>query len=90
MKLNEILINISFTYWVNSDFFSVFAGFKDNGEMWRNDFEDDNFVDNMMELWEDVKPLYLELHTYVKRKLWTVYGNKLGYDDLIPAHVLGM
>ncbi|KAJ9581076.1 hypothetical protein L9F63_023745, partial [Diploptera punctata] len=47
------------------------------------------FHQNMNKLWEEVKPLYLELHTYVKRKLRTVYGDLLGDDDLIPAHVLG-
>ncbi|PSN43501.1 Angiotensin-converting enzyme [Blattella germanica] len=63
-------------------------GFKDNGEMWRNEFESDNFVEDMMRLWQQVEPLYLELHTYVKEKLKTVYGELLGDDDLIPAHIL--
>ncbi|XP_069675481.1 angiotensin-converting enzyme-like isoform X2 [Periplaneta americana] len=64
-------------------------GFSDNGEMWRNEFETDNFVDDMMKLWQQVEPLYLELHTFVKRRLRGVYGDLLGDDDLIPAHVLG-
>ena len=67
----------------------MFTGFTDCGEMWRHYFEDDNFIENMNKLWEEVKPLYTELHTYVKRKLSTVYGDKLGDDDLLPAHILG-
>jgi peptidyl-dipeptidase A len=65
------------------------AGFSDNGEMWRNEFETETFVEDMQELWKQVEPLYSELHTYVKRKLSTVYEGKLGDDDLIPAHILG-
>jgi len=64
-------------------------GFSDNGEMWRNDFETENFVEDMMNLWNEVEPLYLELHTYVKNKLRNVYGDKLDDSDLIPAHILG-
>jgi len=66
-----------------------FPGFSDNGEMWRNDFETENFVEDMMNLWNEVEPLYLELHTYVKNKLRNVYGDKLDDSDLIPAHILG-
>jgi len=64
-------------------------GFSDNGAMWRNDFETDNFVEDMQTLWKEVEPLYLELHTYVKNKLKNVYGDKLDNSDLIPAHILG-
>jgi peptidyl-dipeptidase A len=64
-------------------------GFSDNGEMWRSDFETDNFVDEMLNLWKEVEPLYLALHAYVKNKLKDVYGDKLNNSDLIPAHILG-
>ena len=67
-----------------------FPGFSDNGAMWRNDFETDNFVEDMQTLWKEVEPLYLELHTYVKNKLKNVYGDKLDNSDLNPAHILGM
>jgi peptidyl-dipeptidase A len=57
--------------------------------MWRYEFETETFVEDMMALWEQVEPLYLELHKYVKRALRKVYGDQLGDDNLIPAHVLG-
>jgi hypothetical protein len=66
-----------------------FPGFTDNGEMWRSDFETENFVDDMLALWKEVEPLYLELHNYVKNKLKNVYGDRLDDSDLIPAHILG-
>lgn len=44
----------------------------------------------MDELWEQLEPLYSELHTYVSRKLKERYGDKIDLDDgLIPAHVFG-
>jgi hypothetical protein len=66
-----------------------FPGFSDNGEMWRSDFETENFVEDMMALWNEVEPLYLELHKYVKNKLKNIYGDLLDDSDFIPAHILG-
>lgn len=41
-------------------------------------------------MWNDVKPLYDELHTYVRRKLKKIYGDKMDdSNDMIPAHLLG-
>jgi hypothetical protein len=65
------------------------AGFSDNGEMWRNEFETETFVEDMQQLWKEVEPLYLELHTFVRRKLKELYKDKMADDDLIPAHILG-
>lgn len=63
---------------------------KDYGEMWRESYEDENFVANVDAMWKEVEPLYNELHTYVKRKLQKIYGVKMDKDsDLIPAHLLG-
>lgn len=49
-------------------------GFKDAGAMWQARYEDPNLVTNMKALWEKVKPLYLELHTYTKNQLNKIYG----------------
>lgn len=59
--------------------------------MWRNRFESPNFIDDLDRLWEEVEPLYNELHTYVRRKLRSKYGSALDLSyGLIPAHVLGI
>ncbi|KAK5650646.1 hypothetical protein RI129_001675 [Pyrocoelia pectoralis] len=64
--------------------------FEDKGEMWKNDYESPNFETDMDNLWEQVKPLYDELHTYVGHKLKEKYGNNIDISDgLLPAHVLG-
>lgn len=41
---------------------------------WYQEYEDDNFIDKIDEIWEQLKPLYNELHTYVKFKLFEIYG----------------
>lgn len=58
--------------------------------MWRESYEDDNFVENVDKMWSQVEPLYKELHTYVRRKLQKIYDKDMDKDsDLIPAHLLG-
>ncbi|RNA14455.1 angiotensin-converting enzyme-like [Brachionus plicatilis] len=67
-------------------------GYKDLSERWIEDFEDDEFEAKYDELFLRIKPLYSQLHAYVRRKLKGVYG--LNYPEnhdpkLIPAHLLG-
>lgn len=60
------------------------------GASWRAYYESENFVQEIDELWSDVKPLYDELHTYVLNKLKEKYPQlKEKNDNLIPAHILG-
>ena len=40
-------------------------------------------------LWEQLRPLYLSLHTYVRAKLHAKYGDAVPADGPIPAHLLG-
>ena len=52
-------------------------GFKDNGAMWRAkyDMPPDDFAKELDRLWEQVKPLYLSLHAYVRNRLREKYGD---------------
>lgn len=66
------------------------AGYDDMGELWRQSFEQENFVEEMKSLWETLKPFYDELHKYVRRELLNIYGDKMdSKDPNIPAHLLG-
>nr|XP_022901638.1 angiotensin-converting enzyme-like [Onthophagus taurus] len=59
-------------------------------ELWQEAYETENFESKLDDLWNQVKPLYEELHKYVSKKLKTRYGEKLDIaDGLIPAHVFG-
>jgi len=67
-------------------------GFKDNGAMWRSkyDMPPDDFARELDRLWEQVRPLYLQLHAYVRAKLREKYGDQVVPETgPIPAHLLG-
>jgi peptidyl-dipeptidase A len=66
-------------------------GFADSGAMWRSkyDMEPDAFAKELDRLWEQVKPLYLALHAYVRAKLRETYGDAVPANGPIPAHLLG-
>jgi peptidyl-dipeptidase A len=67
-------------------------GFKDTGALWRSgyDMPPDEFSADLERLWNQVKPLYLSLHTYVRWKLAEKYGpGVVSPDGPIPAHLLG-
>jgi len=66
-------------------------GFKDTGAMWRSkyDMPADEFSKELDRLWEQVRPLYLSLHTYVRSRLREKYGDVVPEKGPIPAHLLG-
>jgi peptidyl-dipeptidase A len=66
-------------------------GFKDNGAMWRSkyDMPPDDFARELDRLWDQVRPLYLSLHAYVRARLHEKYGDAVPASGPIPAHLLG-
>jgi peptidyl-dipeptidase A len=66
-------------------------GFADTGAMWRSkyDMPPDAFTRELDRLWDQVRPLYLELHAYVRMKLRQKYGDVVPAGGPIPAHLLG-
>jgi peptidyl-dipeptidase A len=67
-------------------------GFKDTGELWRAgyDMPPDAFSADVERLWQQVRPLYLSLHTFVRARLSQHYGAGLvPPDGPIPADLLG-
>jgi peptidyl-dipeptidase A len=67
-------------------------GFKDVGAMWRSgyDMPADDFANLTGKLWLEVKPLYDELHTFVRTKLNAKYGDKVqAKTGPIRADLLG-
>ena len=52
-------------------------GFADFGAMWRSgyDMSPDQFAAETERMWQEVKPLYIALHTYVRGKLNDKYGD---------------
>jgi peptidyl-dipeptidase A len=67
-------------------------GYKDLGAMWRSNYDmpADDFAKDLDRLWGQVKPLYDDLHCYVRSELGETYGtDKVPQDQPIPAHLLG-
>jgi peptidyl-dipeptidase A len=52
-------------------------GFEDVGAMWRSNYDmpADEFAATADAIWDDLKPLYIALHTYVRTKLNEKHGN---------------
>lgn len=49
--------------------------FSNAADYWKDEFEVDNFEEIIDNLWHTVKPLYDDLHTYMRYKLISIYGN---------------
>jgi peptidyl-dipeptidase A len=67
-------------------------GFADMGALWRSgyDMSASDFEADIERLWRDTKPLYDQLHCYVRARLRKKYGaDKIGERAAIPAHLLG-
>src|SRR5438876_4321662 len=67
-------------------------GFADVGVMWRAgyDMPADAFVREVDRLWDQLKPLYLQLHASVRARLADKYGpGVVPPNGMIPAHLLG-
>ena len=66
-------------------------GFPDTGAMWRSkyDLPPDAFAAEMDRLWDQVRPLYLSLHAYMRMKLRERYGEVVPDKGPIPAYLLG-
>ncbi|MBN9657745.1 MAG: M2 family metallopeptidase [Acidobacteria bacterium] len=67
-------------------------GFADTGALWRSQYDmpPDEFAKELDRLWEQVKPLYLQLHAYTRWKLREKYGkDAVPESGPIPAHLLG-
>src|ERR1700678_1506734 len=68
------------------------TGFADVGAMWRSNYDmaPDAFSAELDRLWQQVRPLYVSLHAYVRTQLLKKYGpNVIPASGEIPAHLLG-
>ena len=62
------------------------------GEIWRENEMGNGIGDleeMMDQLYQDIKPLYQELYTYVRRKLHQKFPKFVDLHGFIPAHLLG-
>ncbi len=67
-------------------------GFDDLGDLWKSryDMPPAEFEEELTRLWNQVRPLYEQLHCYVRTQLQKRYGrDKVPSGKPIPAHLLG-
>ncbi|CAL1534581.1 unnamed protein product [Lymnaea stagnalis] len=65
-------------------------GYTDTGAYWRSWYETPTFEDDVRALFDQLRPLYEQLHAYARRKLKQIYGSdKFPSSGHIPAHLLG-
>lgn len=58
--------------------------------MWIRDYESQDFPEQVEALWQQLQPLYQQLHAYVRRRLREQYGEEIvTKTGPIPAHLLG-
>ncbi len=67
------------------------VGFTDLGSVWRSgyDMTPEAFEKETDRLWQQVRPLYEQLHCYVRAQLAKTYPGKIQPKGTIPAHLLG-
>ncbi|XP_033225456.1 angiotensin-converting enzyme-like [Belonocnema kinseyi] len=69
---------------------SKLNNFPDKSVMWLQQYETKNFQQDIENLWRKLKPLFLQIHAYVRGKLNKKYGDAVvSKDGPIPAHLVG-
>lgn len=63
-------------------------GWEDTGAYWRSWYEVDDLESMVEGFWNELRPLYQELHAYVRYKLSQKYS-QMSSKGPIPAHLLG-
>uniref|UniRef100_A0A8D2AN39 Angiotensin-converting enzyme n=1 Tax=Sciurus vulgaris TaxID=55149 RepID=A0A8D2AN39_SCIVU len=65
-------------------------GYLDAGDSWRAMYETPSLEQDLERLYQELQPLYLNLHAYVRRALHRHYGSEhINLEGPIPAHLLG-
>ncbi|XP_044936818.1 angiotensin-converting enzyme isoform X1 [Mustela putorius furo] len=65
-------------------------GYEDAGDSWRAMYEMPSLEQDLEQLYQELQPLYLNLHAYVRRALHRHYGSQhINLEGPIPAHLLG-
>ncbi|EDL34253.1 angiotensin I converting enzyme (peptidyl-dipeptidase A) 1, isoform CRA_a [Mus musculus] len=95
-EYNQILLDMETTYslsnicYTNGTCMPLEPGYTDAGDSWRSLYESDNLEQDLEKLYQELQPLYLNLHAYVRRSLHRHYGSEyINLDGPIPAHLLG-
>lgn len=71
-------------------FFITCLDVSDEIEYYGKPYKLDGCLLNIEQLYEEIRPLYLNLHSYVRKILRAKYGSvTVSHDGPIPVHLLG-
>ena len=69
---------------------TLFLDFNDATAYNLDKYDTETFKVDIEDLWQTLRPFYLQMHAYVRAKLRAFYGEeKIGKNQPIPAHLLG-
>lgn len=54
-----------------------------------DEYEDSTFEQQLENIFDQIRPLYEQLHAYVRHKLRLKYGDIVSEEGPIPMHLLG-
>lgn len=81
-KCNHLLMENSTYPWRFSDFTDAAAS-------WLDEYEDSTFEQQLENIFDQIRPLYQQLHAYIRFKLNKKYGDLVPVKGAIPMHILG-
>lgn len=69
---------------------SIFAEYKSGAEVWIDRYEDPTFEEQLKDILSEVRPLFEQLHAFVRHALTGKYGEVVvPSNGSIPMHLLG-
>ncbi|KAG4080630.1 hypothetical protein HA402_013160 [Bradysia odoriphaga] len=63
--------------------------FTDAAQSWLYEYEDSTFEQQLENIFDQIRPLYQQLHAYMRYKLNQKYGNLVPLKGPTPMHILG-
>jgi len=68
---------------------AVLNGYSDYGDQWRQKYDSKTFEETVLDLYAQMEPFYKELHAYVRRRLFDIYGSEVvDLKGPLPASIL--
>ena len=58
---------------------AVLNGFTDYGDQWRQKYDTTTFEEEILDMYKPMQSFYEQLHAYVRRKLYEVYGEEVRF-----------
>lgn len=69
---------------------AILNNFTSGAEMWLDEYEDPTMEKQLDDIFDEIRPLYLQIHGYVRHRLLQHYGDKVvSRTGPIPMHLLG-